>query len=410
MADAAADEVDLTMVTMTFDAADPARLQSVLARYVVLSRGHPGCRNIDLAMSSTRPNRFVIVQKWAAPRGPAGPLRLRRHGHDGGGLRRAARRPTRRSTSWTPSPCTTSADPAPLQGPRVPADVTVVSRACVSGRRVLICLRTSAVGHHGAMARARRTTRGPSWPRCWSGLERAPTWPSRPSSTSWHRRWPAICGSTACPRSTSSPTRSSPRCTAAWRGFTGDWAGFRSWVFTIAHHRMVDDARRARRRPPVAMAEVAEEAADGRCGVRSARRARRTSVSTASCRSSPTTSGRCCSCASWPTSRSRRPRPRARQDRRRGEVPPAPGAGLAAAIPRAGRGRSWLLTSRLAKAGAVSRRDADAFDQWMARFAELDDAAVDELLRGPPPRGTRTSRPSPTLAVAVRGAATAPRP
>src|SRR5688572_31716933 len=34
--------------------------------------------------------------------------------------------------------------------------------------------------------------------------------------------------------------------------FTGDWAGFRSWVFTIAHHRMVDDARRARRRPAIA--------------------------------------------------------------------------------------------------------------------------------------------------------------
>jgi RNA polymerase sigma factor (sigma-70 family) len=45
--------------------------------------------------------------------------------------------------------------------------------------------------------------------------------------------------------------------------FTGDWSGFRSWVFTIAHHRMVDDARRARRRPPVAIAEVSEEAATG---------------------------------------------------------------------------------------------------------------------------------------------------
>ena len=45
--------------------------------------------------------------------------------------------------------------------------------------------------------------------------------------------------------------------------FSGDWAGFRSWVFTIAHHRMVDDARRARRRPPIALAEVSEEAATG---------------------------------------------------------------------------------------------------------------------------------------------------
>ena len=67
MADATADEVDLTMVTMAFDALDPEQLQAVLARYVVVSRGHPGCRNIDLAMSSTRPNRFVIVQKWERP-------------------------------------------------------------------------------------------------------------------------------------------------------------------------------------------------------------------------------------------------------------------------------------------------------------------------------------------------------
>jgi quinol monooxygenase YgiN len=61
------DEVELTMVTMAFDAADPDRLQAVLARYVVLSRGHEGCRNIDLALSTTHPNRFVVVQKWATP-------------------------------------------------------------------------------------------------------------------------------------------------------------------------------------------------------------------------------------------------------------------------------------------------------------------------------------------------------
>lgn len=67
MADPGTDEIDLTMVTMTFDALDPSRLQAVLARYVVLSRGHAGCRNIDFAMSSTRPNRFVIVQKWERP-------------------------------------------------------------------------------------------------------------------------------------------------------------------------------------------------------------------------------------------------------------------------------------------------------------------------------------------------------
>jgi quinol monooxygenase YgiN len=61
------DEVELLLVTMTFDALDADRLQAVLARYVVLSRGHGGCRNIDLAMSTTHPNRFVIVQKWESP-------------------------------------------------------------------------------------------------------------------------------------------------------------------------------------------------------------------------------------------------------------------------------------------------------------------------------------------------------
>ena len=61
------DEVELMMVTMVFDALDPETLQSVLARYVVVSRGHPGCRNIDLAMSTTQPNRFVVVEKWERP-------------------------------------------------------------------------------------------------------------------------------------------------------------------------------------------------------------------------------------------------------------------------------------------------------------------------------------------------------
>ena len=61
------DEVELTMVTMTFDAVDGDALQSMLARYVVLSRGHAGCRNIDLCLSTTTPNRFVIIQKWSSP-------------------------------------------------------------------------------------------------------------------------------------------------------------------------------------------------------------------------------------------------------------------------------------------------------------------------------------------------------
>jgi quinol monooxygenase YgiN len=63
----AGDEVELAIVTMVFDAADPDRLLPVLARYVVLSRGHDGCRNIDLAMSATRPERFVVISKWETP-------------------------------------------------------------------------------------------------------------------------------------------------------------------------------------------------------------------------------------------------------------------------------------------------------------------------------------------------------
>ena len=60
-------EVELTIVTMVFESAQPDPLQSVLAKYVVLSRGHPGCRNIDLCASATAPGRFVIIEKWDSP-------------------------------------------------------------------------------------------------------------------------------------------------------------------------------------------------------------------------------------------------------------------------------------------------------------------------------------------------------
>jgi quinol monooxygenase YgiN len=60
-------EIELTVVTLVFDTADPDALQSVLAKYVVLSRGHEGCRNIDLCASATTPGRFVIIEKWDSP-------------------------------------------------------------------------------------------------------------------------------------------------------------------------------------------------------------------------------------------------------------------------------------------------------------------------------------------------------
>jgi quinol monooxygenase YgiN len=59
-----ASDVDIVIVTMVFDAADPALLHPVLSKYVVLSRGHPGCRNIDFCVSVARPERLVIIEKW----------------------------------------------------------------------------------------------------------------------------------------------------------------------------------------------------------------------------------------------------------------------------------------------------------------------------------------------------------
>ena len=62
-----AGDVELTIVTMVFDAADPAPLVGILAKYVVLTRMAPGCRNVDLAASVTVAGRLVIVEKWESP-------------------------------------------------------------------------------------------------------------------------------------------------------------------------------------------------------------------------------------------------------------------------------------------------------------------------------------------------------
>ncbi len=61
------EDVNLVVVTLSFDAADPGTLQGVLAKYVVLTRGHPGCRNVDLLVSATTPTRHLVVQKWESP-------------------------------------------------------------------------------------------------------------------------------------------------------------------------------------------------------------------------------------------------------------------------------------------------------------------------------------------------------
>ena len=60
-------DLELTIVTMRFDAADPAALAAVLSKYVVLTRMQDGCRNVDLCASVTHPGRALIVQKWESP-------------------------------------------------------------------------------------------------------------------------------------------------------------------------------------------------------------------------------------------------------------------------------------------------------------------------------------------------------
>ena len=42
--------------------------------------------------------------------------------------------------------------------------------------------------------------------------------------------------------------------------FRGDERAFRSWMFTLAHHRLLDAKRRARRRPLALLAEPPESA------------------------------------------------------------------------------------------------------------------------------------------------------
>lgn len=57
-------EVELVVVTLAFDAADVASLIAVLSKYVVLTRMEEGCRNVDMVLSDTRPNRILVVEKW----------------------------------------------------------------------------------------------------------------------------------------------------------------------------------------------------------------------------------------------------------------------------------------------------------------------------------------------------------
>jgi len=58
------DGIELTIVTMQFQAANAESLLAVLSKYVVLTRMEPGCRNVDLCASVGNPGRYLLIQKW----------------------------------------------------------------------------------------------------------------------------------------------------------------------------------------------------------------------------------------------------------------------------------------------------------------------------------------------------------
>lgn len=60
-------EVELTIVTIQFDASDNKALLAVLSKYIVLTRMVEGCRNVDLCSSVTHPDRHLLIQKWESP-------------------------------------------------------------------------------------------------------------------------------------------------------------------------------------------------------------------------------------------------------------------------------------------------------------------------------------------------------
>ncbi len=61
-----ADDVELSIVAGSFSARSgrEAELAGILAKYVVVTRNAPGCRNVDLAASIATPGRFLVIEKW----------------------------------------------------------------------------------------------------------------------------------------------------------------------------------------------------------------------------------------------------------------------------------------------------------------------------------------------------------
>jgi len=60
-------ESDVAVVTLRFVASDSSAVAASLARYVITSRGHDGCVNIDLCRSTSDSDVFVVIEKWTTP-------------------------------------------------------------------------------------------------------------------------------------------------------------------------------------------------------------------------------------------------------------------------------------------------------------------------------------------------------
>lgn len=59
-------DLELAVVIGSFQARTgrQADLAAVLAKYVVLTRRQPACRNVDLVASGSNPARLVVIEKW----------------------------------------------------------------------------------------------------------------------------------------------------------------------------------------------------------------------------------------------------------------------------------------------------------------------------------------------------------
>ena len=61
-----ASDLEVAVLTAVFRARPDrdGELAAVLARYVVLTRRVPSCRNVDLLASATESGRFLVIEKW----------------------------------------------------------------------------------------------------------------------------------------------------------------------------------------------------------------------------------------------------------------------------------------------------------------------------------------------------------